>query len=74
MATSAIFDSWGRRKAKQELEEKWYESNSCDIERVNTIGLCVSRFLSEKNLFHVKIEKRNKKAPTNSKGTWHHQN
>ena len=36
------------RKAQQEVEERWCERISCDIEGVSTIGLCISRFLSEK--------------------------
>ena len=39
---------WGRMKAQQEVEEKWCARISCDIERVHTIGLCISRFLPEK--------------------------
>ena len=49
IATNAISDTcWGRRKAQQEVEERWREKISCDIEGVYTIGLCILRFLSEK--------------------------
>ena len=39
---------WGRRKAQQKVKERWCEKISCDIEGVYTIGLCISRFSSEK--------------------------
>ena len=37
-----------RRKVQQEVEETWCERISCNIKGVYTIGLCISRFLSEK--------------------------
>ena len=39
---------WGWWEAQQEVKERWCERISCIIEGVYTIGLCVSRFLSEK--------------------------
>ena len=39
---------WGRRKAQQEVEERWCKGISCNIEGVFSTGLCISRFLSEK--------------------------
>ena len=39
---------WGRREAQQEVEESWCKRISCNVEGVYTIGLCISRFLSEK--------------------------
>ena len=48
MATNALSDSWGRRKAQQKIKERWCERISCDVEGVCSFGLCISRFLSEK--------------------------
>ena len=63
---------WGRRKAQQEVEERWCERISSDIEGVFTIGLCISRFLSEKNLFYVNLESLDQNTPSDSpKCTWH---
>ena len=39
---------WDRRKAQQKIKERWCKRISCDIEGDCTIGVCVSRFLSEK--------------------------
>ena len=39
---------WGRRKAQRKVKEKLWKRISCDIEGDDTIGMCVSRFLSEK--------------------------
>ena len=38
----------GRRKAQQKVKERWCKRISCDIEGVYTLGLCISRFFSEK--------------------------
>ena len=38
----------GRRKAQQKVKERWCKRTSCDIVGVYTIGLCISRFLSDK--------------------------
>ena len=39
---------WGWAEAQQEVKERWRERIGCIIEGVYTIGLCISRFLSEK--------------------------
>ena len=39
---------WSRRKAQQEVKERWCERISCLNEGVLPIGLCISRFLFEK--------------------------
>ena len=39
---------WGWWKAQQKVKERWCARISCIREGVYTIGLCVSRFLSEK--------------------------
>ena len=39
---------WGWWTAQQRVREKWWKRLSCLIEGVCTIGLCISRFLSEK--------------------------
>ena len=36
------------RRSQQEVKERWCERVSCSVEGVYTIGLCISRFLSEK--------------------------
>ena len=38
---------WGRRKAQQTVEDRWWNRISCDFEGVYTTGLRISRFLSE---------------------------
>ena len=40
---------WGTCQAQQEVKERWCERISCVIGGVYTIGLCISRVLSEKN-------------------------
>ena len=49
MATHATLrhvEAYG--KAQQKVKERWCARISCDIEGVKTIGLCISRFLTEK--------------------------
>ena len=49
MATSAVSDMLRQKvNAQQEFEEKWCEWIRCRTQGVYTIGLCVSRFSSEK--------------------------
>ena len=62
---------WGRRKAQQEVKERWFKWISCDIEEVFSIGLWISRFLSE-NIDSTWPGKLGPKHTVNlSKGTWH---
>ena len=46
MAINAVSDMKG--EAQQQVEKRWCEKISCCTEGVHTIGLCISRFLSEK--------------------------
>ena len=58
---------WGRKKkARQKVEEKWCKKISCYVERVYTIGLCISSFLSEKILREPR-----KLGSKHSKSIWH---
>ena len=56
---------WGWWKAQQKVKERWCERISCIIEGVYTTGLCISRFLSEKNLFHMERENWDQETPSN---------
>ena len=47
-ARDAILQMLRRREAQQKVTEIWCERISCLVEGVCTIGLCVSRFSSEK--------------------------
>ena len=66
MATNAIFYMVRQKKAQQKVKERWCARISCDIEGVYTIGLCISRFLSEKDLFYVNLENWDRNSPSNS--------
>ena len=57
---------WGRRKPNKKSKKGWCARISCDIEGVYTIGLCISRFLSEKDLFYVNLENWDRNTPSNS--------
>ena len=51
-------------KAHQEVKERWCERISCLDDGVQTFGLCVSRFLSEK--IYVEKENSDQVTPSNS--------
>ena len=58
---------WGWWKAQQKAKERWCERISCIIEGVYTTGLCISRFLFERESpFYVKKENWDQNAPSNS--------
>ena len=65
MATNAISDMSRQKKAQQKVTERWCERISCYIEGVHTIGLCISRFLSEINLY-VNKENWDPNTPSHS--------
>ena len=64
---------WGWWEAQQKVKERWCEGISCIIEGVYTIGLCISRILSEKIysmwIWKIGIETHRRKFST---GTRHH--
>ena len=56
---------WGWWKAKQKVKERWCERISCIREVVYTIGLYVSRFLSEKIFSTWKGKNWDQETPSN---------
>ena len=64
---------WGWGEAQQEVTERWCERISCIFEGVHTLGLCISRFLSEKvySTWERKIGIKN--TPSNSPNVFWHQ-
>ena len=51
MATNAIFDMLRQMKSPAKSQRKMVQRISCFVEGVHTIGLCISRFLSEKIIY-----------------------
>ena len=68
MATRAISDILRQKETQQKVEERRCERISCDVEGVYTIGLCISRFLSEKVCSTAILG--SKHAVKFSNGTW----
>ena len=57
---------WGCWETQQKVRERWCERISCIIEGVYTIGLCFSRFLSEKIYSTWKGENWDQDTPSDS--------
>ena len=57
-------------KPSKKVKERWCERIGCIIEGVHTIGLCISRFLSEKVILREEGQLGSKHAVKFSKGTW----
>ena len=66
VVTNVISDMLRQKESPAKSQRKVVRRISCDIEGVYAIGLCISRFFSEKNLFHVNREDWDQTTPSNS--------